>query len=592
MSGQDKFKNYCNTLKEKISNENVLLVKVPQINFNIFEEKLAKNKGYQVYSPTGLQYLSQALHGRGLNINILDMNYEVLRRINFDSFFKVDQWMGILEESLNKYNPSFVGVSNIFRMEQENFFKVLEYLKTKEKDSIVFTGGQNATYIKEKLLERELCHFVCVREGENKINYLFDQFLKGENTNPIPEIFFKPNKEILSTGEGPDIVELEGNLIEEHKKLPIEDYVKVGTLGPFSRMAGEDVPFAPIVFNRGCRANCSFCTVRDYMGKGVRSRKIEDVLNEMSYLYFDKGIKHFEFLDDDITRYKDRLSKLLEEIPKRKIDITWSAQNGIIAYNCDAELLEKMRDSHCFGFKVGVESGNQERLRSIRKPGKVESFRKFAERAQKIPELFMSFNYILGFPGEAFSETMDTFNFSRELNSDWASYSIYIPLGAESKEEDKDENFIPSKSSEKMEIAGKKVLEGYDIFKLPLDEIPSRDQLKEIWFSFNMQGNFIENKNLSPVANPEKFIKWMTVLQKTYSLNADMPFFLSLAYQLVGNREQAQIYYGKTLENFDGYWKKRFRQFNLTGILENFPSNPEDTRKCLDNLLTSSLEHI
>lgn len=587
-----EFKDYCNTLKEKVSNKNVLLVKIPQLNFNIFEEKLAKNKGYQVYPPAGLQYLSQSLKGRGLNVNILDMNYEFLKRVNFDSSFKPTQWKDILEESLDLYGPSFIGVSNIFRMEQENFFNVLKYLKTKEKDPIIFTGGQNATYIKEELLEKELCHFVCTREGENKVNYLFDQFLKEKETQPIPGIFFKSNKEIFSTGNGQDIVELKGDLIEEHKKLPIEEYVKVGTLGPFSRMAGEDVPFATIVFNRGCRANCTFCTVRDYMGKGVRSREIEDVLNEMSYLHFDRGIKHFEFLDDDITRYKDRLSNFLEEIPKRKMNITWSAQNGIIAYNCDADLLEKMRDSNCFGFKVGVESGNQERLKSIRKPGKVESFRKFAERAQKVPELFMSFNYILGFPEETFSEIMDTFNFSGELNSDWSSYSIYIPLGADSKEEDKEENFIPSKSSEKMEISKKKVLEGYSVFNFPLEEIPSRDQLKEIWFSFNMQRNFIGNKNLLPTGDPEKFIKWMDVLQKTYSLNADMPFFLSLAYQLTSDKGQSEEYYKKTLENFDKYWEKRFDQFDLTKILKNFPTNPDSTRKCLDNLIERSSDYL
>ena len=586
MGNQETFNEYCFKLKEEYNpNNKILFIKVPQINLDIFDKTIAHSKGYQVYPPTGLQCLAQAIEGRGLETKILDMNYEFLKRTTSDSHFNPAKWIDILDESLNEYNPSIVGVSNMFRMEKRNFIEILKYLKDSSKKQIVIAGGQNATYEAEKLLKERQVHFVCQREGENKIRAITDAFYAETKDQIPPGILFNYNGNIITTGTERDRVALEGNLINQHRNLPLESYHEVGTLGPFSRMSGDETPFTTISLNRGCRAHCDFCTVRDYIGKGVRGRDVKDVLDEMEYLYAIKGIRHFEFLDDDITNSKKRLSNLLDGISERDMKITWSAQNGIIAYNLDEELLGKMRDSNCIGFKIGVESGNPKMLKKIRKPGTLKSFRAFSQRAQKFPELFMSLNYIIGFPEETFEMMKNTFDFSGEMNSDWSSFSMYIPLGVNKKEGDDEENFIPSKAGKNMEITSSSgELEGYNIFNLSPSHVPSRDQLKNIWSTFNMQRNFIRNKNLQPSGDPKKFIRWMNVLQKTYPLNADMPFFLSLAYKVEGEDTLSQKTLEKTIENFTPYWKKTFDLFNLTEILHNFPKTSAGARNTLEEI--------
>ncbi len=574
MENSKAFRDYCSELKEEYSpNNKILFVKVPQINLDIFDKEIAKGKGYQAYSPTGLQCLSHALDERGLETKILDMNYEFLKGAISDQDFEASNWLDILDETMAEYQPSLVGVSNMFRMEKKNFMDVLGYLQDSKEKRIVLAGGQNATYEAEELLKRGgLPHFVCQREGENKIRAIADGLYSETEGQVPPGILFNYNGETINTGTGRDKVELEGNLIKQHGKLPLEDYHNVGTLGPFSRMAGDETPFATVSLNRGCRANCDFCTVRDYIGKGVRGRDTTDVLDEMEYMYSKKGVKHFEFLDDDITNNKERLSKLLSGISERKLDISWSAQNGIIAYNLDESVLGKMKDSNCIGFKIGVESGDPRMLKKIRKPGTLKTFRAFSERAQKFPELFMSLNYILGFPDETFEMMRNTFDFSGEMNSDWSSFSTYIPLGANKKDGDDSENFIPSKAGKNMEIVPSvEVLGGNDIFSIDPNKIPSRDELKNIWSTFNMQRNFIRNKNLQPLGDPKKFIRWMNVLQKTYSLNADMPFFLSLAYKMEGEDTLSREALDKTKQNITPYWENIFDSFNLTETLQDFP---------------------
>ena len=580
-----KFAKYCKDLiKTRAPLERGLFGKVPQVDFGVYNPTIARNKGYQVYPPTGLECLSNAVDGMGVDFDILDMNYHFLKKAQ-DSSYDASTWMQILEKRIEEIKPDIIGVSNTFRMEEANFFEVLNYLNKRDGNPIIVVGGQNATYESKRILGSTLADFVCQREGEEKMRTIVDQLSGERKLNVAPGILFNYDSDVLTTGDEPDQVKLKGSLVKQHKNLPIEDYHNVGTLGPFSRMAGDETPFAATFLNRGCRAQCAFCTVRDYHGIGVRGREVDDVLDELTYLHFEKGIGHFEFVDDDITRDKDRLRAVLNGIQERNMDVSWSAQNGIIASSLDEQILQEMQDSNCIGFKVGVESGNPALLKSIRKPGTIKSFKAFSGRAQKFPKLFMSYNYIIGFPEENFEMMRRTYDFSGEMNPDWSSFSTYIPLGENKEDGDEAENFIPVKSEKGMQISGEdKVVKGYDVFGLPAGEIPSKEQVKEVWFTFNMQRNFMRNKNLLPGGDPKKFIRWMNVLQKTYSLNADMPFFLAMAHRLEKNDYEAEEFLDKTRDNLTPYWEERFDQFDLTPHLNDFPKSSKKARETLEFL--------
>ena len=584
---QEDLADYCAELRNSRQiNRNVLLIKTPDLSIGLFEPALARNRSYQVYPPVGLQYLAQALESQNLDVKILDMNYELLKRANFQPSFNHKNWISILEERLKEDNPSIIGVSNMFEVYEQGFNDVLNYLR-QEGSRILITGGTNATYKAKELLEKKLCDVVIEREAENKISYFFSQLYQNFEALPTPGINFSLKGEIKTTGKGNDVVENKGNLIEQHKKLPIEEYYKVGTLGPMSRMAGSDKPFATPIITRGCRFKCSFCSVRSFNGPGIRNRDLENILEELKFLYKEKGIRHFEFLDDDLGGgNKEYILDVLDSISHRGMDITWSAQNGMIAKYLDDDLLKAFEESKCIGFKVGVETGNKEMLRHVEKPGTLENFRAFAQRMKSHSQLIVPHNYIIGFSDETFRYMMDTYWFSGEIQTDWSAFSIYQPIADKKKEGDKaDVNFIPAKSRQKMEITPSEgVLSGTDIFHLPLDKVPSHSQISQIWNSFNMARNFIHNINLKPEGKPEKFIKYVGALQENYPLNSYMPFFLSLAHLSLNNFPDAEKYYLRTIKNQTKGVGDTFDKFRLTEILKYFPKTSKDAKETLHYL--------
>ena len=360
-------------------------------------------------------------------------------------------------------------------------------------------------------------------------------------------------------------------------------------------MSGKDNPFATVLLNIGCEGGFKFCGVCDYMGIGVRTRDVNDALDELEYLNKQRNIKHFEFLDDDFCRYKDKAMAFLQGIIDRKINITWASNNGFIVRTLDEDLLKKMGETGCLGFKVGIESGNAEILKQVRKPGTHEIFLKFSKEINKFHKMFVVDYYILGFPEENFEKIMETFDFSLKMDLDWSSFSVYQPnvnyFGNEDERSKKKDNligdFIPTKDLEKGKLSDSMMIfSGPSVFDIAKEQIPSKEQLGQIWFTFNLIRNFILNKNLRPGGDYEKFISWVAPLEDRYPTHPYINFSLMLAYMLIDEREKSKEQYEKTLKNLkDDYWRKKFDEFDFMKIVMYSPQNPEGARKIMDFLI-------
>ncbi|MBF0191251.1 MAG: radical SAM protein [Magnetococcales bacterium] len=600
----------CHSLVERHRpNRRVLLIQVPQIILKSFNREVALNKGYYIFPPTGLQCLAASAWDRDLEFKILDMNFELLKRTCEEENFDPECWLDILTTTLDAFDPWLVGVSCMFDLGIESMMRILHHLQQRDRQ-IVITGGVIASYEYRQLLQQRLCHFVVQGEGENKFNFLLD-CLTGEAHHPSPlsGIHFV-HADQLQESQGATRQVANGYTLQAtYDLIPIERYYLYGSLNPFSRMANQgNAPFAAIQLNRGCRAACTFCSVRDFMGAGVRRRSGEAVLEEMAFLIEQKGVRHFEWLDDDLLFDVERFKALLRQVIERRWSITWSANNGLIAGSIDAELLELMRASGCVGFKIGVESGNAAMLRKVRKPASLKVFRRVAILLEQTPEIFVGGNFLLGVPDETFGQMMDSFRLCQELAFDWAAMTVcqkirgataFEALGDTFGEQmssggGKVSNFIPSRESRDGSIQIEEdVWRNLQVFRLPVDQVPSESQVREIWFTFNLVCNFIFNRNLQPEGRVEKFITWVEMARMAYPANPYMCFFLALAYRIADRDAQAVSLRDKSRELLDAhYWQERFDAFGLTDLLERFPSDADATHLALAALRDRTAHHF
>jgi radical SAM superfamily enzyme YgiQ (UPF0313 family) len=568
----------------------ILFIAIPLVPGDLFLADTARRNGYQAYPPLGYLYLASAakLAIPDLELSILDLNCEMPRRSKLGILDDPsDFWKDLISREIQGSEQIHVCVGNSWGVMTSQFLAVLRFIRDTFPNVTLVTGGAETTLMYKRLIDEDYCHVAFRYQSEME----FKSFLEGCNSSgpaEVPKgIAFKTERgfyESNATGSPPELLDIR----DSYDLINLEHYHTSGGMNPYSRYVGEEKTYATVIGNRGCRANCTFCGVKAFYPGPVRSRSPRAIVDEIKYLVEEKGVLLIEFLDDDLT-YSRKLSielfkTMAEELPP---DFGWITQNGITGCTISEEIMYWIAESGCRGFKVGVETGNEARMRSIRKPATKDGVRKAGAMFKKYPQIHVSGNYLLGFPSETFSEMMETYNFARELDWDWANFIVCSPAGGTPMFEEFAElgdertignhfggniparsarqagNFSYQKGYHSDDETSASLASGRDIFELPKDQIPSPEQLKEIWFSFNMEANFLNNTNFKPGGDVEKVVRWFESIFGCYPRDASMCAMLAHGYRLLGNRQKSEYYRDRfhLLHQEYDYWKRRVEEF-------------------------------
>lgn len=571
-------KNYFQLLNGWKPVRELILVAPMQVPESVFDISVAQKAGYFNYPPVGLLYIASVAKQTDstIKIQLIDLNFEMLQNANADQF-SYDFWKSRISQAIQDSQAPCVGISCMFDVNKETFIQMSQFIEKEFPDVPLLAGGVQATYDYEELLGKYGFDLIFRKESELQFSTFIKNLNKGDrSTKPQGTAFFY-NGMVHTIGEPDQENPVEFDIRDAYSLIPIEKYHEYGGLAVFSRYNGKEKPFATVLSNRGCRAYCTFCTVRDFNGKGIRAKSVESVIDELKFLR-EKGIQQIDWLDDDFLWDRERTIRLLKRMTEEVPDLEWISNNGLIAAAINEEIMDWMVRSGMKAMKVGIESGNDAMLKKIMKPTSKKKLLMASELFKKYPQVFYSGNFILGFPNETFGEMMDSYNFARKLDWDWASfyicqplvgtamYSIFQDLG---KDEDINKALNPGRLAQRGEMGIKfnddpgQILRGREIFNLPPDTIPNRDQLNEIWFTFNFLVNFLDNPNYRNGINAEKLIRWYESIFAGYPHDASMAAALSHGYRLTGLTRLAKTYQKKVEDILSEsvYWRTRVKEF-------------------------------
>ena len=210
--------------------------------------------------------------------------------------------------------------------------------------------------------------------------------IKFNNIENLKQLAIRNKKDIFfANRERPEGDEL--NVIPDHDAMNSDQLSNFGKVGNFNFLINKNDRITTILSNRGCRAQCTFCSVRNFNGKKIRTRSIQSIIDELLFLRDYQDIKHVMWLDDDLLYNTGRTIELFNEMVKQNVEITWDASNGVIAASVTDEIMSAAQESGCLGVVIGMESGNPKILREIRKPGTVDIFIRAAEVLKNYPKI-------------------------------------------------------------------------------------------------------------------------------------------------------------------------------------------------------------
>ncbi len=177
--------------------------------------------------------------------------------------------------------------------------------------------------------------------------------------------------------------------------------------------------FVPIMY--GCDNFCSYCIVSYVRGR-ERSRKPKDIIEEIKELVRN-GYKEITLLGQNVNSYGKHLeeninfSQLLREIDKIEGDY-WIRFMTSHPKDATRELIDTIASSEhiCKQLHLPVQSGNNRVLKAMNRRYSVENYLDIIDYAKsKIPNLSITSDIIVGFPGETYNEFKDTLALINEV---------------------------------------------------------------------------------------------------------------------------------------------------------------------------------
>lgn len=568
----------------------ILFVAPPDVDGTMFDYGSAKRGRCWNYPPYGVGIIASHLRKEGLSVEILNLNNEILkacRTLNTESVFDFeDVWGSKLKQEITTFGPDIVGVTCMFSMTHKSTVNLCNNIKSLFPVLPIALGGVHITncFLNNKMSGSLLedfsnVDFFFLYEAE----LAFKQFIKVVNReaplSELAQLHFNSSSEKLFFSSKKIPTEKDIDIIPAHDLMTPRELANYGKIGAFFCLKNQDTKFTTVLSNRGCRGQCTYCSVRNFNGMGVRHRSVQSVVEELIMLRDEYGIDHIMWLDDDFLHDHKRILRLFDEMIKQRVGITWDCSNGVIASSCTDEIIAAAAESGCIGLNIGVESGNPQILKLTRKPGNIKAFLRASEILRKNEQINSRVFLMVGVPDETYRMILDTFNIALEMDLDWYNITIFQPLpntpifeymvekglldGIEFEN-------IRYSSGSYGKVRQNKILSTSnfkDTFtNLNLDTIPTEHQLFDIWFSMNYHLNF---KRLYRENRPIKLQQQMKYVQNITDVVApDDPFAMYfcgyLQNKVNGSIDSLLIKRIEERLEASEYWKKRFDDFNLS----------------------------
>ena len=255
-----------------------------------------------------------------------------------------------------------------------------------------------------------------------------DSDIKGlKRQFPQVDLFFKPG----DYTELMDWVKKQGIHVEPG--LYSDPFARLGASAQCNNGSKGDSPCAFIPIIQGCDNFCSYCIVPYRRGREA-SRPLDEIACEVKQLT-GRGIKEVTLLGQNVDSYghdlpeRSDLANLLTELngiddllrirfltnhPK---DVSLKLIKAIAAL-----------DKVCEHLELPVQAGDDDILENMRRGYTVEQYRELVKVVRdSIPEISLSTDVIVGFPGETEEQFEHTFRLLEEMRFDVVHLAAYSP---------------------------------------------------------------------------------------------------------------------------------------------------------------------
>ncbi len=324
---------------------------------------------------------------------------EVMEAVN-DTQVNVyrDVFEHLVKPVIEQEQPDVVGISIVLQQQMFSSMTFCALIKQYFPHIHVTIGGNTVTRLRDVLPESPLFQYfdsAVVYEGETAFVQLVSAVGAKRSLADVPNTIYKD-----ATG----IHVSPTSFSEDMATLPPPDFDGLPLHKYF-----VPTKILPYLATRGCYwGRCEFCDHGEGYTAGYRTKKIQDILADITYLRDKYGARHFHFTDESYPPALFR--KLSRGLIDSQMGIVWTTHMRFEKSLLDDQVWQDAKDSGCRYLHFGYESGNERVLKLMDKATTTDVITKHLQLSADagIWNHCMGF---FGFPGETREDAWSSVEF-------------------------------------------------------------------------------------------------------------------------------------------------------------------------------------
>lgn len=300
-------------------------------------------------------------------------------------------------------NPQVVGFSMYYISEEPTKWMAQE-IKRRKPDIKIAVGGSN------------------VQKSWFNIQPYYDYVVNGEGEQALLKILGEV--ELGISHESTQYIEQPTEERININGLPMPDYESID-FSQYKMPNGVTTEFS-----RGCTAKCTFCEETHFWR--YRQRQAVDLVSEVEWLYYNKGVDVFWFIDSLVNGNLKELRAFCKAVEAKGLKINWTGYARCDG-RMDLEYFKDLKAGGCIMLNYGVESGNQKVLDHMAKGVTIKEMEDNFRHGKEVG-IYAATNWIVGFPTEEFNDFADSMTFlwrMRNMNINNVGAGVGYGLGPE-----------------------------------------------------------------------------------------------------------------------------------------------------------------
>jgi len=313
-----------------------------------------------------------------------------------------DVFEHILKPAIVTERPDVIGISIVLQQQIFSTMTFCKLIKEQFPNIHVTVGGNTVTRLRDVLPETPklfaLFDSAVIYEGETAFLQLVEGVAAGRDLAGIPNLMYRDASGIHTSSL---------SYAEDMSALPPPDFDGL----PLEKYFVPD-RILPYLATRGCYwGRCEFCDHGEGYTAGYRTKKIDQIIEEIRGLKTEYNTRYFHFTDESYPPALFR--KLTRRLVETNMDIVWTTHMRFEKSLSDEEVWQDARTSGCKFLHYGYESGSERVLKLMDKATTTEAI----QRSLKLAADVGIWNHVMGFfgfPGETREDAYASMRFLEE----------------------------------------------------------------------------------------------------------------------------------------------------------------------------------